>query len=76
MKIQLTFDGREELHEAKVALLSPDIMCALHDFLNQSLRKRLKYDNLDSEKQALLEELRGELCDLLGPAIMELIYEA
>lgn len=62
----LYFPLPEEQEEFDAARTGMTLRCAIGEFYNQSIRRRIKYDNTLSEPTIkLLEEIKKEFFDIL-----------
>jgi hypothetical protein len=61
--VSLTYPLPEEQAEFEAALSGMKYRLAIEEFLEQSIRPRLKYQDLPAEQDRLLEELRAELLE-------------
>lgn len=64
----LVFDLDKPEDEAahKRAINATNAYLVLHDFYNNSLRKRWKYADLPEDKHDLVMEINGEFCEMLN----------
>jgi len=66
-KVTLEFDMFEEANELKAAMNGSKVQCAISDFYEFSIRKRLKYesDSYTKKELELIEQIKKEFFEAL-----------
>lgn len=67
----LEFNLPEEKEEFKLAQNARRLDLFINEFDNNSLRRRVKYDNLNEEQQKLVEDIRTEFWSLYNELVKE-----
>lgn len=72
MKVVLEFDLPTEREEHEAALKGSAAIAAIQEFYNNSLRNRLKYQDLSDSDDKLLSEIKDELFQVLNEYDIEI----